>query len=326
MIFYKLSNIVIYRKKMKRFLFFAFYLLSFFPIFSGAGKEPIANAFYNGKINSIQTTNNLLQNNEIENYTYYNFGLIEKTYYYTNDSNHTITELFYNPAFNPFLKTEYKQNIFIKIMIDPMEYIFHQNKVVITGKYEALELEFDSLSTHLVEITETDLQTKTKVHFVFQYNSENLLDTVYKITENYESITLKCYYDGLLKEIPKPYFSQAQVQNIFYLNTEEILIFSKNEKTIPKYKVFITSKPGDQKEPETLEEIENQFMQRIYRFDTFGNITKVYGDFSEDWLYQIENVLDAYNNWISQKIFRKREDGSTFLYYDYSRKINYIEQ
>lgn len=159
----------------------------------------------------------------------------------------------------------------------------------------------------------------------FKYNSENLLDTIYFITENYTSIKLKCFYDGILQEIPKPYFSHLENQNIFYKNIEEFYIFSENNKILPKYNVAIIKKPGDAKEPETLEEIENQEMQRIYSYDSFGNISKIYEDLSGNWIYNIETELDENNNWLTKKIYRKKTDGSVILYYDYCRKINYFD-
>jgi hypothetical protein len=108
--------------------------------------------------------------------------------------------------------------------------------------------------------------------------------------------------------------------------TFHFYIFSENNKILPKYNVVIINKPGDAKEPETLEEIENQVMQRIYSYDSFGNITKIYEDLSDNWIYSIETEPDENNNWLTKKIYRKKTDGSVILYYDYFRKINYFEK
>ena len=67
-------------------------------------------------------------------------------------------------------------------------------------------------------------------------------------------------------------------------------------------------------------------MQRIYSYDSFGNISKIYKDLSENWIYSIVTELDENNNWLTKKIYRKKTDGSVILYYDYCRKINYFEK
>lgn len=309
---------------MKKLFLISFFLFSFCSLFAGGGKESIPDVHFNGKIQSNHLTLYAANpSNTLETFCYYDFGLIEKTTQYTD--NRIVKKLFYNPYYNTKLSSKIKQNLFINVMINPENYNFQENSVIITNNLEKTEILFDSETYNLTKITTINLKNNKTETLNFEYNSENLLDTIYFITENYTSIKLKCFYDGILQEIPKPYFSHLENQNIFYKNIEELYIFSENNKILPKYNVAIIKKPGDAKEPETLEEIENQVMQRIYSYDSFGNISKIYEDLSGNWIYSIETELDENNNWLTKKIYRKKTDGSVILYYDYCRKINYFD-
>lgn len=307
----------------KSILMLVFSILTY-SLFAGAGKEPISNAFFNGKIDNAIISDNLIQDStENELYTYFDYGLIEKNIINSNTKTSRQKELYYQPSSNEKIKSANKQKILINLSNSPQSYDFCDSKVIVKCLYETLVIQFDLETGNLIQINKTSLQNSQNEIWKFKYNSENLLDSIEILSENYSSTKLKCYYDGIPREIPKPYCVEVENQNIYYLRTEEINVFSEENKLIPQWKTFITLESGDRKEPENLEDEEKHRIQRIYRFDNYGNLTRIYENLSDNWIYNVVNVLDENKNWISQRIFLKQQDNSTKLFYSYSREINY---
>lgn len=153
------NNGRVYQIIMKKLFLISFFLFAFCSLFAGGGKESIPDVYFNGKIQSnhltLYSTN---PSDSLETFCYYDFGLIEKTTQY--EDNRIVKELFYNPCYNTKLSTKIKQHLFINVMINPENYNFQENSVIITNKLTKTEILFDSETYKLTKITTINLKNK----------------------------------------------------------------------------------------------------------------------------------------------------------------------
>jgi hypothetical protein len=156
-------------------------------------------------------------------------------------------------------------------------------------------------------------------NFKFIYDNNNRLISVNAIQGEENILRKSIYYDGIFREIPRPYFRDNKTANL-----DEIMIYNEN---ILKYHIKIWRNYGDGNhyEPDTLSEKEERWYHVVFEYDKNGNRIRQTQYRNNGYIYStyIEYIkYDKNENWIEANMYDEENDALTdtwlreILYYE----------
>lgn len=301
-------------------------LSSICPFLYGAGGHERLyydySKYINGKVYEIIETERNIK--KIQKYTYYENGIIVIQVENPSKSVYICYNEYFNDSINSNIKlNEMIQLAYISYIGDEelsMNFSYLGNSIEINMEHSRvlsitehkMVLIFDENTYRLKYIN--DIWTfsrfrEEEYNYEYEYDSEGKLIGIYFIYDWGKVLKTAYYYDGVFRNIPRPYYLLHNVPN-----TDEIIIYDGD---VLKYHLDLRTYVREAADRSTIEWQEGNIYYVIFEYDEYKNEINQESIYEKNDYYIKEDeiinhiteniVLDNYNNWTHIKVFRDNE-------------------
>jgi hypothetical protein len=185
-----------------------------------------------------------------------------------------------------------------------------------------LEFEWDSENRlKFYKIINQDTN-KIEVEYEYRYNNSGRLDSIYSVHEWGNVLRKSIYYDGQLRVLERPFFS-----DIGRVNLDEIIIFDNNKLKYHIKRYIRHGHPEGPDEADAIETREESNYYILYEFDNNGDEIKqttyyFWSTSNYNWKKTEYLQYDNRGNWNRAKVITE-DDVRKYTPGEYKREIEY---